>query len=212
MINEIKINDSFYPSSLKEINNAPKKLFYVGDINALNNNSCIAIVGTRKASKLGLHAAYNLGYNLAKRGYTIVSGLALGIDTYAHIGALMAGGKTIAVIGSGLKNIYPKENINLARKIALNKGMIITEYKEDVKPKPENFPKRNRIISGLSEKVIVVEAPLRSGSLITADCAIEQNKDLYCLIGDITNPNFLGCNLLVKEGAKPLTEISTFLL
>ena len=211
MINKLNIKDEDYPILLKEIFDAPKSLYWVGNLRAIKR-PCIAIVGTRKASNLGMHEAYNLAYNLAKRGYTIVSGLAEGIDTYAHIGALMAGGYTIAVLGSGLKNIYPKKNVNLARKIANSNGLIISEYREDEKVRPENFPRRNRIISGLSEKVIVVEAGKTSGALITAKHALEQNRDLYTVLGDISKPSFLGSNLLAQEGAKPLTEISTFLL
>ena len=124
----------------------------------------------------------------------------------------MAKGKTIAVLGSGLKEVYPRDNIRLARKIIETGGSIISEYKEDEKPRADHFPRRNRIISGLSEKVIVIEAGKTSGALITAKYAIEQNRDLYSVLGDITKPSFLGSNLLVQEGAKPLTEISTFLL
>ena len=211
MIEKLNIKDKNYPTLLKEIYNAPKNLYYIGSLKALNN-PCVSIVGTRKASIKGKPEAYNLGYNLAKRGYTIVSGLAEGIDTYAHIGAIMAGGKTVAVLGSGLNTIYPKENTRLARKIIETGGLIISEYEACVRIDRDHFPLRNRIISGLSEKVIVVEAGKTSGALITAKCALEQNRDLFCVIGDISKPDYLGCNLLVQEGAKPLTEISTFLL
>ncbi len=153
-----------------------------------------------------MKAARYFSYNLAKQGKTIISGLAKGIDSFAHIGALQANGKTIAVIGSGLSNIYPKENIYLAREIVKRKGLVLSEYPLETKPKKENFPARNRIISGLSKAVIVVEAKEKSGSLITVDFALEQGREVYAVPGNIKSCNSIGTNNLIKEGAKCITN------
>ena len=150
--------------------------------------------------------AFNFAYELSKKGFIIISGLARGIDTYAHLGALKASGKTIAVLGSGLKHIYPSENKKLCNEIVKNGGAIITEYEPHTKPLPMNFPSRNRIISGLSNGVLVVEAKQKSGTLITVDYALEQGKDVFVIPGNITSINSYGTNELIKQGAKLVTN------
>lgn len=176
----ITINDKEYPSKLRNIYNPPKKLYILGNYKILNDFS-IGIVGTRRCTKYGSEITKSLSYNLAKYGVNIISGMAIGIDTSAHIGTILGNGKTIAVLGSGFKHIYPKENINLFNKIIKNGGAVVTEYEENEYPMPENFPKRNRIISGLSDGIVVVEAAKRSGSLITTDLALEQGKNVFAV-------------------------------
>lgn len=195
-----------YPEKLNNIYSSPAKLYLVGDELVLNKPS-IAIIGCRDASDYGKRVAFNFAYELAKEGFVIVSGLARGIDTYAHLGAVKANGKTIAVLGSGLKHIYPAENKELCNEIVKKGGAIITEYEPHIKPLPMNFPSRNRIISGLSNGVLVVEAKQKSGTLITVDYALEQGKDVFVIPGNITSTNSYGTNDLIKQGAKPVTNI-----
>lgn len=160
--------------------NPPKKLYVMGDETILNEFG-LSIVGARRASKYGLEIAKSLAYGLSKKGANIISGMALGIDTAAHKGALIAKGKTIAVLGSGFESIYPKENTKLFWEIVNSGGVVVTEYEPHVTPSPKNFPARNRIISGLSQGVIVAEASEKSGSLITADFALEQGKEVFAV-------------------------------
>ena len=192
-IKQINSRDIYFSDNLLEIDNCPQNLYYVGNINILNTKA-ISIVGKRNASA---------------KGFTIVSGLAKGIDQFAHIGALAAKGKTIAVLGNGLSKIYPEENTKLAKEIIENKGLIITEYKINDNIKPENFPIRNRIISGLSIATIIIEADETSGSLITAKCAIDQNRELYTIPWKINlqSKKQSGCNSLIKEGINVITKI-----
>lgn len=201
----ITIKDKEYPAKLKNIYDPPIVLYIKGDINILDNRS-IAIIGCRDASEYGINSAKYFSYNLAKKGVNIVSGLAKGIDSYAHIGAINAKGNTIAIIGNGLDSIYPKENIEIARKILETGGSIITEYPLGTKPEKMNFPARNRIISGISNSVIVVEAKAKSGTLITVDFALEQGRDVYVVPGNINSINSIGTNELLKQGAKPVTN------
>lgn len=161
----------------------------------------IAIVGCRKYSEYGKKSAYYFSYNLARAGLIIVSGLAKGIDSFSHLGCLAAGGKTIAVIGSGLDNIYPKENLELANKIIECGGCIVSEYPLGIKPEKNHFPARNRIISGLSKAVLVIEAQENSGTSITVDFALEQGRDVFAVPGNINSKNSKGTNLLIQEGA-----------
>ena len=200
IIHEIKELDIAYPYYLFQIDNRPKKIYVVGNLEILRND-CVAIVGTRKCSKVGLKHAYNLAYKTARQNKTIVSGLALGVDSSAHKGAINAGGKTIAVLAHGFSTIYPKENIKLATEIINSGGAIITEYNFYDKPYPENFKKRNRIISGLSKDVYVIEAGLDSGAMITANYALEQNRNIYVLPGKINDKNYYGSNKLIRQGA-----------
>ena len=163
---------------LKQIYDSPRQLYINGSVELLNTK-CIAIIGSREPTEYGKKIANYLSYNLAKQGYTIVSGLAKGVDTCAHIGALKANGKTIAVVGNGLNITYPKENKMLEQYIIRNNNAIISEYDFGTKPEKKNFPARNRIISGLSKGVIIVEAKERSGTLITVDFALEQGREVF---------------------------------
>lgn len=201
----VTMNDRCYPEQLKQIYDAPNRLFVRGNKNILGDFG-IAIVGCRDNTKYGKLIAKNLGYNLAKNGVNIISGLAKGIDSFAHIGAIYAKGKTIAVLGNGIDTIYPKENEIIAKKIIEYGGAIISEYPVGAKIKKTNFPERNRIISGLSKGVVVVEAKEKSGSLITADFALEQGRDVYAVPGEISSIYSIGTNKLIKEGAIPVTS------
>ena len=178
-INIINIDDKNYPQILKQIYDPPISLYIKGNTNILNDTS-IAIIGCRETSEYGKSASKYFSYNLAaKRKINIVSGLAKGVDSYSHIGAICAKGKTIAVVGNGLDTIYPKENIYLSNKIIETGGAIISEYPLGSKPEKNNFPARNRIISGISKAIIVIEAKEKSGTLITVDFALEQGRDVY---------------------------------
>ena len=209
-IQELCITDDEYPKCLKEIFNPPKKLYVWGDVKVLNNIG-ISIVGSRNCSKYGKEMSQKFAYMLAKHNINIISGLARGIDTNAHIGCLKAKGKTIAVLGSGLNVIYPPENEKLAQNIVSQGGAIISEFPIGTKPLPVNFPKRNRIISGLSKAVVVVEATKKSGTAITVDFALEQGRDVYAIPGNVNQVTSDGTNELIKQGAKPLTSIQDIL-
>lgn len=178
-IDIININDKLYPKKLKNIYDPPVVLFAKGNVELLKNIG-IAVIGSRDANEYGKRQAYNLGYNLAKYGYSVISGLAKGIDGAAHLGALKATGNTIAVIGSGLDVIYPKENLNLYKSV-FEKGLIISEFIVGTKPLAKNFPMRNRIVSGLSSGVVVAQAKEQSGAMITVDLALEQGKNVYAI-------------------------------
>lgn len=203
----ITIQDDEYPQILKEIYDYPISLYVKGNAKILNSKS-IAIVGCRDATTYGQNSAKYFGYNLAKEGICVVSGLAKGIDSYAHIGALGASGKlnsngkTIAVLGNGLDMIYPQENIELANMIIEKGGAIISEYPLGTKPDKMNFPARNRIVSGMSKGVLVVEAKEKSGTLITVDFALEQGRDVFVVPGNINSVHSVGTNRLIKEGAR----------
>lgn len=201
----INISDDNYPAKLKNIYAPPITIFAKGDISLLNSKS-IAIVGSREPSKYGIYVAEKFSKELSKEGITIVSGLARGIDTFAHVGALSSFGKTIAVLGSGIDIVYPKENAKYYREIS-EKGLIISEYIVGTAPESKNFPQRNRIISGLSDGVLVVEASKNSGTMITTDFALEQGKELYVIPGNITSNLSAGTNNLIKEGAKLVTDV-----
>ncbi|KRQ86969.1 hypothetical protein ABG79_01159 [Caloramator mitchellensis] len=207
-INLVLYDEIGYPERLKNIYDPPIGLFIKGEIN--EKLPSIAIVGSRKASDYGLTVAYKFSYELSKAGIVIISGLAKGIDAASHYGAVDADGLTIAVMGSGFKNIYPRENINLLSKI-IKKGAVVSEFLPDEKPLAHNFPRRNRIISGLSDYVLVVEAGERSGSLITANIALEQGKDVFAVPGNIFSVNSIGTNNLIKDGAKLVSTIEDIL-
>ena len=174
----IHCKDINYPVMLTQVYDCPYALFARGN-SAILNSPSVAIVGTRKASMSGLKAAFNFSKDLVVSGYTVVSGLAMGIDAAAHSGALSASGKTVAVLACGLDNLYPAVNKKLASSIIQNGGCIVSEYSPGEPPLKWRFPARNRIISGLSEAVVVMESPVKSGALITADFALEQNRDLF---------------------------------
>jgi len=206
-IQEIDIESKEYPKQLKNIYDPPLKLYVLGNNEILKQDG-IAIVGTRNASEYGKNVALQLSKKLCENGINIISGLALGIDSYAHWGSLRKNniGKTIAVLGSGLDEIYPKQNLELAKRIINSGGCIISEYPVGTKPQKQNFPQRNRIISGLSKGVVVVEAGEKSGSLITADFALEQGRDVFAVPGNILNKTSVGPNILIKQGAKLVTD------
>ena len=201
----ITMFENEYPERLKNIYDKPVLLYVVGNTELLKRNS-VAIVGSRNCSEYGKNISRKIAYDLAKQNICVISGLAKGIDKYSHIGALDATGKTIAVIGSGLDNIYPYENKNLYERIIKNDGLIVTEYVIGTKPCKINFPARNRIISGLSDAIVVVEAGLRSGALITADFGLEQGKEIFAIPGNINSLNSQGTNELIKQGAVLVTK------
>lgn len=202
----IKLGDSEYPQSLLDIYDPPKQLYVLGDDKILNEFG-IAIVGSRNCTKYGEQTAKSLSYNLAKYNINVISGMARGIDSAAHTGCIIGNGKTIAVLGSGFNHIYPKENKSLFNEILENGGAVITEYEPNTMPNAENFPRRNRIISGLSKGVVVVEARERSGSLITAELALNEGKEVFAVPGNINSNLSKGTNELIKDGAKLVTNI-----
>jgi len=179
-IKEIKIGEKYYPKRLLHIYNPPKKLYVLGNEEILNDKS-IAIIGCRDCSMYGKNISYHFAQEFAKKKIVVISGLARGIDTYAHKAVVSEKGKTIAVLGSGLDIIYPPENKELYKKIIQTGGTIISEYPLGTNPLKQNFPARNRIISGLSNGILVVEAKKRSGTLITVEHALEQGKDVYAV-------------------------------
>ncbi|MTI69983.1 MAG: DNA-protecting protein DprA [Firmicutes bacterium] len=201
----ITILDDTYPDLLKKIYMPPKVLYIKGKL-IEKNNPTVSIIGSRKATKYGMFHAEKFAKELSKLGVSIVSGMAKGIDTFAHIGALHNRGKTIAVLGSGVDIIYPKCNNKLYKKISEN-GTIVSEFPLGTQPIARNFPKRNRIISGLSLGVLVIEAALRSGTLITVNYALEQGREVFSLPGNVNSPNSIGTNKLIKDGAKLTTNI-----
>ncbi len=208
-VNLIYFYDEKYPSKLKNISNFPAYIYIRGRRENLYEDN-VAIVGSRKASLYGINIAKKIARNLADKNINIVSGLAIGIDKYAHLGALESKiGKTIAVIATGITDfeIYPYENKKIFERILENDGTIVSEFRIGTKPEKYNFPLRNRIISGLSEKIIVVEAKEKSGSLITAEYALEQGKDVFAVPGNITSENSTGTNNLIKEGAYLFSKI-----
>lgn len=213
-IDIIHIYENNYPQILKQIYDPPINLYIKGNKEILNNKN-IGIVGCRDCTEYGKKAAKYFAYNLAKENINIVSGLARGVDSYAHLGCLStyyenknskkinsSCGKTIAIVGNGLDTIYPKENFELSKQVIESGGAIISEYPCGTKPDKMNFPARNRIISGISSGIIVVEAKEKSGTLITVDFALEQGKDVFVVPGNINSINSVGTNDLIKQGAK----------
>lgn len=204
-IQEVNLGEIKYPYLLSQIYSPPKKLYVIGNAEILREKS-IAIVGCREASEYGKNIAKDLAYNLGKNNIITVSGLARGIDTYCHIGSVKAKARTIAVVAHGLDMIYPKENRNLAIKILKFGGAIVSEYPLGSKPLKSNFPARNRIISGLCKSLVVIEAKQKSGSLITANFALNEGRNVYAVPGNINNINSEGTNELIKNGANLLTS------
>jgi DNA processing protein len=198
-IKAVGLDNPLYPEMLREIEDAPIILYTKGDI-IPQDRYAIAIVGSRKATHYGTSVAENISEELSSMGFTIVSGMARGIDALSHKGALRAGGRTIAVLGSGLDVPYPPENKGLMEKIA-NSGCVISEFPPGTLPDRENFPRRNRLISGLSLGVLVIEATSDSGSLITAGYALEQSREVFAVPGNITSSHSKGTNELIKRGA-----------
>jgi DNA processing protein len=193
--------DEAYPDRLREIYDPPAVLWIRGDATLLARPG-IAVVGTRQPSPYGAGMAELLSRELSRRRLTIMSGMARGVDTAAHKGALDTGGKTVAVWGTGIDVVYPKENKKLAESIVAGGGTIVSEYPLGTFPAPQNFPVRNRILSGMSIGVLVIEAGEYSGTRITARCAMEQNRDVFAVPGNVTNKNAWGPNTLIKQGAK----------
>lgn len=205
----ITLNDPHYPPLLKEITNPPPLLFIHGNPNSLCTPQ-LAIVGSRNPSIMGLETAHQFSNSLAQLGFTITSGLALGIDGACHEGALSIQKETIAVMGTGLDRIYPARHHTLAQKIT-TLGALVSEFPIGTPAKPQHFPQRNRIISGLCSGLLVIEATKRSGSLITAKMALEQNREVFAIPGAINNPLAQGCNALIQEGAKLTTHCQDIL-
>ncbi len=201
----VAMQDAAYPDRLKQISMPPPVLYMRGMEIDIDDEAAIAIVGTRDATSYGLHASEKIAAEIAAGGGLIVSGLARGIDAAAHKGALDSGGKTIAVLGCGVDVCYPKENKKLFEAIACD-GMLLSEFPPGTGPHKMNFPRRNRIISGISVGTVVVEAPQKSGALITASLALEQNRDVFAVMGSIFAPMSEGSNRLICAGAHPVTS------
>ena len=212
-IDIISVTDAEYPSILKQIYDLPISLYVKGNKKCLNDKS-IAIVGCRDCTEYGKSSAKYFSYNLSKENINIISGLAKGVDSYAHIGSICANnernyencGKTIAVVGNGLDMIYPKENEALANEILRTGGAILSEFPLGTKPEKMNFPARNRIISGMCNGLLVIEAKEKSGTLITVDFALEQGRDVFVVPGNINSVYSVGTNELIKQGAKLVTN------
>ncbi len=198
-----------YPDILREIKNYPKELYCAGDISLLKKR-CVSVVGSRSTTVYGRNTAVKFAGDIARAGFAVVSGMARGIDTCSHRGALNAGGSTIAVLGCGLNHCYPKENAELMKEIEEN-GLVISEYPPDAEPQRYYFPQRNRIISGLSELTLIVQARNNSGALITADLAAEQGKEVCAVPGNIDSQYNMGSNKLIKEGAVPVLSTGDLL-
>mgnify|MGYP001370608293 CR=1 FL=1 len=205
----ITVFDEDYPRLLREIHQPPWVLYGLGDVRLLQSPS-IGMVGTRKPTSYGRMAAFRLARELTEYGFTVISGMARGIDTEAHKGALQAGGGTIAVLGCGIDVVYPPENKKLYETIA-EKGLVLSEYPPGTPVHAGLFPQRNRIISGLAYGVVVVEAPIRSGALITADFALEQSRDVFAVPGPIYQIQSSGTNRLIRDGAKIVTDVEDIL-
>ncbi|KKY01743.1 MULTISPECIES: DNA-processing protein DprA [Paraclostridium] len=199
-------NESTYPSKLRHIYNAPSVLFYKGDINQLDKLS-LAMVGSRKPTSYGIWCAQSLSEKLSNYNINIVSGMAMGIDEHSHKGCIKGSSKTIAVLGSSVENPLPKKNLNLSNKILEEGGLLVSEYNVGHPVAPSNYPARNRIISGLSDGVIVVEATKKSGALITVDFALEQGKNVFAIPGNINSDMSKGCHMIIKDGAKLVDDI-----
>ncbi len=201
----VTLASQYYPDLLKQIHDPPVALYVRGYPEVLGSIQ-LGIVGSRNPTPDGRRLARNFSRHLASFGLTITSGLALGIDSYSHMGALDADAQTIAVLGNGLNTVYPASNRKLAESV-IEHGALVSELPLDYRPLPANFPRRNRIISGMSTGVLVVEAALKSGSLITARCALEQGRDVFAIPGSIHNPLTRGCHALIRDGAKLVEKI-----
>lgn len=207
----IKLEQKDFPLKLKKIQNCPKQLYYIGNIELLYQD-CFAVVGTRRITDYGIKNCKTFSKELALRDIPIVSGMAVGTDTVAHKTALDYNGSTIAVLGGGLKRIFPKENYELFNRIIENGGLVITEYENDVEPDKTKFPQRNRIVSAISEGILIIEAAYRSGTSITAQYARQQEKKIFAIPGRLDNSFGVGVNKLIKEGAILTTEIEDILI
>lgn len=211
-IKQIAVGEEIYPKLLGQIHDFPKTLYCRGNLNLLTK-TCFAVVGTRKLTSYGKEVTQNMVRDLVQAGFVIVSGLALGIDAVAHQATLDVGGKTIAVLGGGVDDamIGPSSNFSLAINILKNNGLIISEYPVGFHANEKTFPQRNRIISGLSKGVVVIEADEKSGALITARCALDQNRDVFAVPGNIFSSKSIGPNNLIKNGAKLVSSTQDIL-
>jgi DNA processing protein len=210
-IDSLTLLDDTYPPNLRHIADPPPVLFVRGSIREQDENA-VALVGTRRATAYGRAVAERLAADLARAGVTVVSGLAKGVDTAAHRSAVDAGGRTLAVLGNGLDQVYPPENSNLAQRIVDRQaGALVSEFAPGVPPDAINFPRRNRVIAGLSRATVIIEAGPRSGALITADFALEQGRDVLAVPGSIMSAMSAGSNDLLKQGAIPVTSASDIL-
>ncbi len=203
---KLKIDDNEYPENLRKIKRPPKQLYLKGNIELLKKLG-IAIIGSRKCTKYGEKMAIKFAKELSQYNLTIISGMAEGIDSFAHIGSIEAYGSTIAVLPSGFNNIYPEKNIELYKKIIQNGGLVISEYDEDNKAKSEQFLERNRIISGLAIGTLIIEGGYRSGTSVTAKLTKEENKYIFCIPSSLENSKGIVPNQLIKEGAFLVTEV-----
>lgn len=202
-------SDADYPALLLEIADPPVALYVRGTLDPADARA-IAIVGSRQATDYGKRAAERFARELVEAGYTVVSGLARGLDTAAHFGAVRAGGRTLACLGCGVDVAYPYENRGLAQKI-IESGALLSEYPMTAAPDAWHFPSRNRIVSGLSLGVVVIEAPIKSGALITVECAVDQNREVFAVPGNIENPRNRGAHALIKDGAKLVESVEDIL-
>lgn len=207
---QIDIASTEYPDKLRNIHNPPRQLYCTGDVSLLHEPS-VGVVGSRRHTLYGKNVALMTGRRLAEAGIPVISGLALGIDAFSHEGALEADGKIIGVLGSGIDMMGPERNRGLMEKGIRSGGLIVSEYPPDFPANRITFPQRNRIISGLSEALVVVEAGMESGSLISAKYASEQGRTVYAVPGNINSQSSIGCNLLIRDGASPLVIIDDLL-
>lgn len=203
-INIVSPQEHKYLQIIDTIVNKPKKLYFIGKLPE-NRRPTVAIIGTRKPTAYGREVTYKLAYDLAKRGVIIISGLALGVDGIAHRATLDANGVTLAILANGVNIIYPASHKSLADDILKNGGAIISEYAPDVQARDFQFLERNRIVSGLSDAIIITEAAIHSGTMSTAAHALDQGKEVFVVPGNITSPLSAGCNKLIKQGANPIT-------
>ncbi len=205
-IQEISINDEVFPEKLRKIKNPPTKLYAIGNVELLDKPS-LAIVGTRHITEYGIKNCENFAQKMVEENIPVVSGMAIGTDSVAHRTVLQYGGETIAVLGGGFERIFPKENLGLFENIIERNGLVVTEYPPQVSAKSEQFLERNRIVSGLSEGVLIIEAAYRSGTSVTAKLAYKQGKVVMALPGRLDDPYGVGVNKLIQEGAKLVTNI-----
>lgn len=210
LVKVVEKGEELYPEKLAEIDNPPERLFCIGDLRLLKKRA-VAVVGSRKASEYGKQVAMRIGKEAAENGVVLVSGMAKGIDSFGHLGALKSTGETIAVLGCGIDVCYPKENMKLYEEIK-ESGLIVSEYPPGTAPKPYMFPERNRIISALSEVIVVVEAGTNSGSLITAEIGASQGKTVMAVPGNINAHFSLGTNKLIADGAAIVTVVDDVFL
>ncbi len=209
-ISIITQEDPDYPSSLRDAYDPPMLLYVWGKLEPRDRHA-ISVVGSRRTTLYGVQAAKKLSFQLAQAGFTIISGLARGIDTAAHEAAVAAGGRTVAVLGSGLAHLYPPENLALAEKIAAGQGAVVSEFPLNTRPDPQTFPMRNRIVAAWAQAVLVIECPAWSGSLITANLASEYGKPIFAVPGPIDKPTSAGCNQLIRDGATLVADASHIL-